>query len=262
MAPARLPVLDNVTVPTGIGETLRQARVAAGIQLDEAERTIRIRVRYLHALETENWGVLPAEAYVRGFLHTYADFLGLDGVALVDEYDRMVVPAAAERPAEMPLESPIRAAGTTVWRRAGAIAIALAVALVALFVVLGITGGSGEKHGGAPHRGGGGKTGATSTTTTTTPSEASVTLMPTGTVWVCLVDRSGKPLVNGETLSAGDERGPFKDREMKLTLGNGQIRIDLNGKAVPIPSAAEPVGFDLTPDGARPLSEADRPTCA
>jgi len=254
--------LDNVTVPTGIGETLRQARVAAGIQLDEAERTIRIRVRYLHALETENWGVLPAEAYVRGFLHTYADFLGLDGASLVEEYDRLVVPAAAERPSEMPLESPIRAAGSTVWRRAGTIAMAVAVALVALFVVLAITGGSGEKHGGTRHRGGG-KAGATKpTTTTTTPSEASVTLTPTGTVWVCLVDRSGKPLVNGETLSAGDERGPFKDRELKLTLGNGEIRIELNGNAVPIPSAAEPVGFDLTPDGARPLSEADRPTCA
>jgi RodZ C-terminal domain len=89
-----------------------------------------------------------------------------------------------------------------------------------------------------------------------------VTLTPTGTVWVCLVDQSGRPLVNGETLSAGDRRGPFKDRELKLTLGNGEMQIDLNGTQVPIPSAANPVGFDLTPQGAEPLSTAARPTCS
>jgi hypothetical protein len=49
---------------------------------------------------------------------------------------------------------------------------------------------------------------------------------------------------------------------MKLTLGNGEIRIELNGKQVPVPSAANPVGFDLTPQGARPISTADSPTCA
>jgi cytoskeleton protein RodZ len=254
--------LDNVAVPAGIGETLRQARLAAGIELDDAERTIRIRIRYLDALETEDWGVLPGEAYVRGFLHTYGDFLGLDGAALVQEYDRLVAPAEAEHPVDMPIESPIRAASGPAWRRAGAIAVALAVALVALFVVLAITGGSGEKDGGTRHRGDGKPGGTNSTTTTTTPTEASVMLTPTGTVWVCLVDQSGKPLVNGETLSAGDSRGPFKARELKLTLGNGEMQIELNGKSVPIPSAANPVGFDLTPEGASPLSTADRPTCA
>jgi cytoskeleton protein RodZ len=254
--------LDNVAVPIGIGEQLREARVAAGIQLDEAERTIRIRVRYLHALETEDWGVLPGEAYARGFLHTYADYLGLDGAALVDEYNRGVPATDAEHPAEMPLESPIRPVGNAAWRRAGTIALVLAAGLIALFVVLAITGGSGEKGGGKPHRKGGRQTATTKTTTTTTPSEASVTLTPTGTVWVCLVDRSGKPLVNGETLTAGDSRGPFKDRQLQLTLGNGEMRIELNGKTVPIPSAANPVGFDLTPDGANPLPTSDRPTCA
>jgi hypothetical protein len=49
---------------------------------------------------------------------------------------------------------------------------------------------------------------------------------------------------------------------MQLTLGNGEIQVDLNGKQVPIPSAANPVGFDLTPQGAKPLSSADSPTCA
>lgn len=248
-------------MPEGIGETLREARHDAGVELDEVERTIRIRGRYLAALENEDWGVLPGEAYVRGFLHTYADYLGLDGAALVDEYNRLGVGPAPEHPQETfdPRRPP---SGDRFVRRAIPIMVGLVGALAILFIVLALTGGSEKKGGGGHHpRGKGGDSKAASTTTTTTPSSASVTLDPTGTVWVCLVDHSGKPLVNGETLAAGDTRGPFKDSDMKLTLGNGEIRIELNGKQVSIPSASEPVGFNLTPEGAKPLSSSGRPTC-
>jgi cytoskeleton protein RodZ len=257
--------LENVPVAAGIGETLREARQDAGVGLEAVERTIRIRARYLAALENEDWDVLPGEAYLRGFLHTYGDYLGLDGAGLVDQYDRLGLGAEREHPVEAPLEPPHRAAVDPFWRRVVAIAVGLVGALVVLFVVLGITGGS-EKGGGHRHHHGGKqageKTRSTTTTTTSAPTEASLTLQPTGTVWVCLVDHAGAPLVNGETLSIGDDRGPFKDREMKLTLGNGEIRLILNGKDVPIPSAAEPVGFDLTPQGAKPLSSTARPTCS
>jgi cytoskeleton protein RodZ len=249
-------------MPAGIGEALREARLAAGIELDQAERTIRIRIRYLDALEREDWSVMPAEVYVRGFLHTYADYLGLDGAALVAEYDRLGVQAEPEPSMEVPFEPPRPIGSDPVWRRAGVIALALAAGLVTLFVVLAITGGSDTKGGGGGHRGGNGGGKQTSTTTSSTPSEASVLLSPTGTVWVCLVDHSGKPLVNGETLTSGDDRGPFKDRDLKLNLGNGEIRVELNGEPVSIPSAANPVGFDLTPEGARPLSTSARPTCS
>ena len=253
-------------VMPGIGETLREARTAAGIQLDDAERTIRIRIRYLDALENEEWDVLPGDAYVRGFLHTYADFLGLDGAALVDEYDRQEVPAQAERSMDAPFEPPRTTdGGNPTMRRIGWGAIFVAAALAALFIVLGITGGSSQspKNNLHQHHRGGDKQGsAQSSTTTTTPSEATVSLTPTGTVWVCLVDQSGKALVNGETLTTGDSRGPFKAKDMQLTLGNGEIQVELNGKQVSIPSAANPVGFDLTPQGAKPLSTADSPTCA
>ena len=253
-------------VMPGIGETLREARTAAGIQLDDAERTIRIRIRYLDALENEEWDVLPGDAYVRGFLHTYADFLGLDGAALVDEYDRQEVPAQAERSMDAPFEPPrTMDGGNPTMRRIGWGAIFVAAALAALFIVLGITGGSSQspKNNLHQHHRGGDKQGsAQSSTTTTTPSEATVSLTPTGTVWVCLVDQSGKALVNGETLTTGDSRGPFKAKDMQLTLGNGEIQVELNGKQVSIPSAANPVGFDLTPQGAKPLSTADSPTCA
>jgi hypothetical protein len=251
-------------MPAGIGEILHEARQDAGVELDEVERTIRIRGRYLAALENEDWGVLPGEAYLRGFLHTYGDYLGLDGAALVDQYDRLGLGQEAEHPVEAPFEAPRPVTGDRFVRRAMPIVAGLVAALAILFIVLAVTGGSEKKGGGHKHHGSkGNHSQQTSTTTTTsTPTEASVILQPTGTVWVCLVDHAGAPLVNGETLTVGDDRGPFKDRDMKLTLGNGEIRIELNGDQVPIPSAAEPVGFDLTPQGAKPLSASARPTCS
>lgn len=63
---------------TPLGETLQRARLARGVTLLEAERTTRISRRYLEALENENFGLLPAPVYARGFLRTYARYLGLE----------------------------------------------------------------------------------------------------------------------------------------------------------------------------------------
>ena len=64
--------------PSPLGETLRRARSAKGITLEDAERVTRIPRKYLEALELENFGILPAPVYARGFLRSYAGYLGLD----------------------------------------------------------------------------------------------------------------------------------------------------------------------------------------
>jgi cytoskeleton protein RodZ len=249
-------------MPAGIGETLREARLAAGVDVDDVEKRIRIRAKYLLALEAEDFEALPGDAYVRGFLHSYADFLGLDGAALVASYERLARAREPEQPVEVALEAPRGSRGSPFRASAGMFVGVVAVGLVALFVVLGLTGGSSDDGGGGgQHHGGGKRPHSTTTKSTTTPASASVRLTATGTVWVCLVDQSGKLLVNGETLNAGEKRGPFEARELKLNLGNGGIQIDLNGDAVSIPDAANPIGFDLTPNGARPLPATARPTC-
>ena len=69
-----------------IGSSLREARQRQDLDLAQAERAVKIRAKYLRALEEEDFDVLPAQTYVRGFLHTYADYLGLDGQLYVDEY--------------------------------------------------------------------------------------------------------------------------------------------------------------------------------
>jgi cytoskeleton protein RodZ len=62
-----------------IGAVLENARKQRGLTLDEAEYATKIRKRYLDGLEREDFGVLPDAVYTRGFLKTYANYLGLDG---------------------------------------------------------------------------------------------------------------------------------------------------------------------------------------
>ncbi len=69
-----------------IGETLRDARMRARIDVSEIEAKTKIRAKYLRALENEEWGLLPGPTFVKSFLRTYAEALGLDGKALVEEY--------------------------------------------------------------------------------------------------------------------------------------------------------------------------------
>jgi Helix-turn-helix domain len=70
-----------------IGNSLREARVRQQLEFGELEQATKIRARYLRALEEESFDTLPAQTYVKGFLRTYADYLGLDGQLYVDEYN-------------------------------------------------------------------------------------------------------------------------------------------------------------------------------
>jgi cytoskeleton protein RodZ len=70
-----------------IGDSLREARTRRGLSAADVQKGIRIRERYLTALEEERWELLPGEAYAKGFLRTYAEFLGLNGNVYVDEYN-------------------------------------------------------------------------------------------------------------------------------------------------------------------------------
>ena len=70
-----------------IGTSLREARLRQGIEFPRVEADTKIRSKYLRALEEERFDVLPAETYVKGFLRTYAEYLGLDGQLYVDEFN-------------------------------------------------------------------------------------------------------------------------------------------------------------------------------
>ena len=69
-----------------IASQLRTARTDAGIDIATAEYATKIRSKYLRALESGDWAALPEETSAKSFLRTYADYLGLDGRALVETF--------------------------------------------------------------------------------------------------------------------------------------------------------------------------------
>jgi cytoskeleton protein RodZ len=76
-----------------LGERFRAAREARGLSLSDVSEQIRIRSLYLAAIEDENWDAIGAPVYVRGFLRTYARFLGLDSEEAVAAFNA-TLPAA------------------------------------------------------------------------------------------------------------------------------------------------------------------------
>ncbi len=74
-----------------IGSSLREARLRQGLDFPEVEQATKIRGKYLRALEDEQFDVLPAQTYVKGFLRNYAEYLGLDGQLYVDEFNSRYV---------------------------------------------------------------------------------------------------------------------------------------------------------------------------
>jgi transcriptional regulator with XRE-family HTH domain len=127
-----------------LGQLLREARERRGASLAEAERATRIRARFLAALEEERFDLLPGHAYARAFLREYAEFLGLDGRLLVEEYDLRF---QEEDALALPPPPPPRRG----WRLRTVLALGLAAALAAGAVAAWRSGG-GERKGGVSAR--------------------------------------------------------------------------------------------------------------
>lgn len=119
-----------------IGETLRERRMAMKIDVQAVEEETKIRAKYLRALENEEYGLLPGNAYVKSFLRTYADYLGLDSRALVDAY-RAQDHSTEDDPAFFSVR-PEQSDGSRVkW----IVAIAIVLAIAALLFLIGAVGG-------------------------------------------------------------------------------------------------------------------------
>src|SRR3954452_4422539 len=131
-----------------IGSTLRETRIRKKIDITTVEEATKIRAKYLRAIENEEWSVLPGPTYVKTFLRTYAQFLGLDAHMLVDEYAaRFEEPEELELPA-FSREQQIRTRVPSVGPPSRlALAGVLALLFLAFLLVLGLTGGddSGDK---------------------------------------------------------------------------------------------------------------------
>jgi cytoskeleton protein RodZ len=249
-----------------IGATLREARMRQRIDISEIESETKIRAKYLRALENEEWDLLPGPTFVKTFLRSYADYLGLDSRQLVEEYKQRF-----ERPSTMELTPFARGPGPRRERRRSRALLgpALAVVLVLVLVLgalyaLGSWGDDGS---------GGGETSAETPTATpakkakkrkkpAAPTRVTLQIVPTGIVNVCLVDAAGKTLINNQDLQAGNNSKRYRGKRFRVSFGNGQVRLKAGKRTIEVPDRSTPVGYDVRP-GKRPreLPESRRPTC-
>jgi cytoskeleton protein RodZ len=251
-------------VDTGIGATLREARTRRKLDLSEIEAAIKIRARFLQAMENEEWDALPGGAYTRGFIRTYGSHLGLDGERLAEDYRRSTAPPGGERPPKRvePVPTGARHNGPRVPGRV--LVVAVCLLLVAVVVGIGLAGGDGDSS-------------APSSPTVDEAQKAkkrqvrggnaaqpgvALRLAATAEVWVCLLDAGAKPLVDGQILEEGAEAGPFRSGRYEVALGNGSVTMFVNDKQARIPESSSPVGYRINPDGELiSLEEGERPDC-
>jgi transcriptional regulator with XRE-family HTH domain len=111
-----------------LGEEFRSAREARGLTLSDVAEQIHIRSVYLNAIENEDWPSIGAPVYVRGFIRTYARFLGLDAEGSVQRFNETI-------PAERPAVAPPVAVSALERERTGPSVWAILGTLVALALV-------------------------------------------------------------------------------------------------------------------------------
>jgi cytoskeleton protein RodZ len=126
-----------------IGTSLREARLRQTLDFPEIEQATKIRAKYLRALEDEQFDLLPAQTYVKGFLRSYAEYLGLDGQLYVDEYNSRFVVGEEETPAR-PRRSAPPSRGVHVQSRVVLLTL-LGIAAVTALVIVAWTRGEPQK---------------------------------------------------------------------------------------------------------------------
>jgi hypothetical protein len=244
-----------------IGETLREARMRQRLDIADVEQRTKIRAKYLRALENEEFGMLPGPTFVKTFLRTYAEMLGLDPHVLVEEYranyegeDELELqplgpPAAIRRD---------RPRGPSLGP--GALALLVLVVVVGVLVAIGLV----SDDGGGDEEAARTQTTAERTTTQpkkekpAVPKRVALRVVPATATYVCVDHGAGSPVVFEGTIETPQR---FRGRRLRVNLGKRDVELWKNGKRVQVTPGPDPVGFAFTPRHTRELPSGERP-CA
>ena len=246
-----------------IGETLREARMRQQLDIADVESRTKIRAKYLRALENEEFGMLPGPTFVKTFLRTYAEALGLDPYRLVEEYRAYYERREEPEPVQT-LAPP--AVGRSDRRRRpqvpepGPIAalVLLAVVVVGALAAVGVVFGGDD--------GDDGDSGEQEPAQTTPreqererpprPRRVRLRIAPVTPTYVCIDRGAGTPIVFEGTL---DAPRTFRGRILRVNLGKTDVRLGANGRPIAVVPGPEPVGFRFTARSHRSLPPAKRP---
>ncbi|GAA2092318.1 helix-turn-helix domain-containing protein [Streptomyces albiaxialis] len=233
-----------------VGRALQQARIDARLTVDEISTSTRVRVPIVHAIEQDDYSRCGGDVYARGHIRTLARAVGLDGNALVAQYDEEhggrpePTPAATLFEAERIRPEPRRPN----WTAAMVAAIVVVIGFVGFTLV---NGGGEEESGGAvaektpsqaPSKKETGKP-SPSKTADPKPSDSAIAGAPAdkvtvrmtaerGNSWVSAKDHNGR-LVHEGVLRQGQSKTLTDDKRLDLVLGNaGGVKLYVNGKEV------------------------------
>jgi cytoskeletal protein RodZ len=237
----------------GIGERLREARMRQKIDIADVEAATKIRAKYLRGLENEEFGLLPGNTFVKTFLRTYAEYLGLDPQLLLEEYRASYEPraegemqqysvAARQRRRER-RPPPRRATGPP---GPGTALVVLVVVVLAIFAILGLTSSDEEPADDA----------ATPTQREERPRaereerqreepqvrNVRLRVTPQSATYLC-VDRGPETETIYEQTTSEPET--FRGRRVRLNAGNASVRLEVNGERVRVPASPDPIGYDF-----------------
>lgn len=270
-----------------IGVTLREARMRAGIDIAEVESRTKIRAKYLRALENEEWSLLPGSTFVKSFLKTYAETLGLDAKLLVEEYKFRHEPyeqggnGVVQRQNGRRGRRGGRAQGAfgppkrTGWLPLVALVVLVAVLLFAVYRM-----SQGEDEGNDP---------STPVSTTTTSAEEAaaakeeaaaekrrerraaarqvvnlrVTATGTATTFVCVQDATGKRVINGVTLQPGRSSKRVRSKRFDVAIGAPSAKVTDGKRRLQVKADDRNViAYRITKDELKRLPEGQRPSCS
>jgi cytoskeletal protein RodZ len=232
-----------------IGHALRQARLDAGLTVDDVSTATRVRIAIVQAIEADNFAPCGGDVYARGHIRTLAKAVHLDPAPLLAQYDA----SHGGRPAPTPAAPLFEAERIRPERRGPNWTAAMVAAIVAVVGFVGFTafkGGDDEGGKSAVAEGGSTPSADKSTPTPKTdkpkdpepePSDSAIAAVPQdkvtvrvsavdGRSWVAAKDHNGRLLFDG-LLKKGDSK-TFQDSEkINLVLGDaGAIDLYVNGK--------------------------------
>jgi cytoskeleton protein RodZ len=243
-----------------IGDTLREARMRQRLDIADVEAKTKIRAKYLRALENEEFGMLPGPTFVKTFLRSYAEVLGLDPHLLVEDYRARYEPrddAEALKPLGPPgigRDRRRRARPPGPWLLAGLVV----AAVLGTLLVIGLVG----------EEDGGGEAAQENTTTQPRrerpkrreqpprPRRVALRIAPEAETYVCIDTGAGTEVRFEGILT---EPQTFRGRRLRVNLGNTSVALTKNGRPVEVGSGSEPVGFAFTPGSTTPLPLGERP---